>query len=256
MKMKNKLIAFDLDGTLLHPILKTRLVSKRYVSMLQDYYDSGVSLCIVSGRGIDFANKIEEAIGRKCHYIGLNGTLIPSIGLYEYIDFEVVYQIEKYDYKMLYFTFDGIVYAKEKNKEFFIQDYERRKKAKPLYAEEYTYNDKKLEEAIKSNRIGKIIISGRDLPLDVDGLVIFRKESSDTIELTKKGYNKALGLNLLTEKMNISPDDVYVLGDEGNDKEMLQSFTNSFIIDHPYNQHLQISTYRIKNMLDLKRYLK
>lgn len=224
--------------------------------MLQDYYDSGASLCIVSGRGIDFAEKIERAIGRKCHYIGLNGTLIPSIDLYECIDKSIVRRIDEYDYKMLYYSFDGKVYAREKNKEFFTKDYERRKKAKPLYAEEYLYNDKELEKVINTNRIGKIIISGRDKVLDGEGLVVFRKESSDTIELTKIGYNKAIGLDLLSKRLNISRSDVYVLGDEGNDKEMLESYPNSFMIDQPYNQHLSFATYRIKNMLSLKRYLK
>ena len=254
--MKNKLIAFDLDGTLLYPILKTRLISYRYVKMLQDYYDSGVSLCIVSGRGIDFANKIEKAIGRPCHYIGFNGTLIPSINLYAYIDKDTIHKISEYNYNTLYYSFDGYVYAKECNREFFIKDYNRRKKINHLFLETYVFNDKELEEKINNNMIGKVIVYGRDLPVDVEGITVFRKESSETIELTKIGHNKAVGISLLAKRLNICEDDVYVLGDEGNDKEMLESFPNSFIIDHPYNKHFNVSKYRIKNMLGLKGYLK
>ena len=190
------------------------------------------------------------------HYNQYNGTIIPSIGLYAYIDKEIIRKVEKYDYNMLYYAFDGTVYAREKNREFFKNDYKRRKIAKPLYAEKYRYKDVELEERIEKNDIGKLIIYGRDLEVDVDGIVVFRKDSSDTIELTKTGCNKAIGISLLAKHLGISEDDIYVLGDEGNDREMLMSFKHSFLVDHPYNRNFAVGRYRIKNMLSLKEYLK
>jgi len=102
--MKIKLLAFDLDGTLLHPILNDRLIADEYVKMLQDFYDSGVSLCIVTGRGINFATKIEKIIDRKCYKVCFNGAYIPDFECFYPVDIDIVRGLYQSEHKVLFFS--------------------------------------------------------------------------------------------------------------------------------------------------------
>lgn len=254
--MKTKLLAFDLDGTLLHPILSDKLISDEYIKMLQDFYDSGISLCIVTGRGINFATKVEKNIGRRCYKVCFNGAYVPECNYFSSINRHVVKELYNTDDRILFFDKDATIYAREKDMEFFKKDYNNRMKEKPFYTECYVYNDDLLNESIESSRIGKIIIYDKDVIIDENVVNVARKPSSNNAEIINIGNNKRNGVDLVAKHLSINDNDVFVVGDEENDKDMLSDYKNSFIIDHPYNRNLNISRYRIDNMLELKKYIK
>lgn len=253
--MKIKLLAFDLDGTLLHPILNDKLVCDEYVRMLQDFYDSGISLCIVTGRGINFATRIENEIGRKCYKVCFNGAYVPECDYFSSIDKCVVKDLYDSNHRVLFFDKDATIFVREKDREFFDEDYQKRYSSKPLHTEKYFCDDSLLNKRIDSSMIGKVIVYDINVVIDENRVNVARKPSSNNAEIVNKVDNKRTGIDSIVKLLSISGDDVCVVGDEENDKDMLMNYNNSFIIDHPYNEDLDISTYRINNMLDLKKYI-
>jgi len=112
-----------------------------------------------------------------------------------------------------------------------------------------------LEECINNHRVGKIIVYDKNVVIDESLVNIARKPSTNNAEIINKDKNKHTGVDFVVRQLLINDDEVCVVGDEENDKDMLMGYINSFIINHQYNEHLSISKYRIDNMLELKKYI-
>ena len=87
--MKYKILALDLDGTLLSS--KRRKISKENVQALSQFIDNGGSVCFVTGRSLTssriVADNFYKKTGKKIKYIAcLNGTLIFDNVKEEYVE--------------------------------------------------------------------------------------------------------------------------------------------------------------------------
>ena len=81
--------------------------------------------------------------------------------------------------------------------------------------------------------------------------------SEGVVEITPRDCYKANGLALICEKGNINPDDVYVVGDSGNDISMFNAFyEHSFCMRHAPEHVRCHAKYTIKKFNHLEKYLK
>jgi len=252
---KIKLIAFDLDGTLLYPTSSSSFIEEEYINLLRIYYDSSIKLCVVTGRGPSFVKRISDVLKRECISICYNGAYIPSFNYCSPIEKEYIDEIEKRVDKIMYFTKDSSIYVREKNFDYYYEDYKKRLNKNINLTQEYIYDDKRLDELIKDNQVIKLLINESFNTDNLSDLSFYFKSSSKNIEVIKKGFNKGKSLEFIVNKLNICKDEVCVLGDEENDIPMFKIFPNSFIIDHDYNKHIDTSKYRINNVLEIKKYI-
>ena len=63
----NKVIATDLDGTLLYPKDKKNIVCKPNLYFLQSFIDKGGKVIIVSGRSLAYGLRVKERINRNIY---------------------------------------------------------------------------------------------------------------------------------------------------------------------------------------------
>ena len=72
--------------------------------------------------------------------------------------------------------------------------------------------------------------------------------SKNVIEITGKGSGKALTLEKLCEDFNINKDDIYVIGDSGNDISMFKTFhEHSFCMSHAPENVKKYAKYTLEN---------
>ena len=71
-----KMIATDLDGTLLYPKKKILLINKLNKKFLSQYTKDGYHLVLVSGRNISIAKRMERKFQSRVDMIGCNGAII------------------------------------------------------------------------------------------------------------------------------------------------------------------------------------
>ena len=80
--------------------------------------------------------------------------------------------------------------------------------------------------------------------------------SDNVIEITAKGCSKARALTTLIEKEGLNKDDVYVVGDSGNDISMFKAFPeHSFCMGHSPETVRKHARFTIDKFEYLSRYI-
>ena len=75
MKLNVRLLAIDIDGTLLDPQFK---ISAQNLAALRATHAKGIDIVLATGRRHDYALPIAQEIGVPCWLISSNGALIRS----------------------------------------------------------------------------------------------------------------------------------------------------------------------------------
>ncbi|MBN0919063.1 YcsE-related riboflavin metabolism phosphatase [[Mycoplasma] gypis] len=230
--MKNfKLAAFDIDGTIL-PFKegqKNSDLSPVIVDMFKKLKQAGFITVFCSGRDIFTVGQHRLDTPNVDYFIGANGSFILDLKTNEYI-FEKTIKYD--DYKVfleatnkrnLPFTFVGKRYGYFNSqfdinhwfyapfKENFIDytEYENNQDD-PNYLITVNSDDSHelreyYENIFKKNNLDMWVLA----------------EWTGGVFISAKGVNKARGLEILCEKINISLDEVIAFGDSSNDVEML-----------------------------------
>ena len=76
MNAKGKVIATDLDGTLFYPKRRITMIPKKNVLFLRRFIDEGGKELLVSGRNLDYLNKVKKKLDRPVDLAGCNGAFI------------------------------------------------------------------------------------------------------------------------------------------------------------------------------------
>lgn len=232
--MNYKLLAFDLDGTLVN---KTNKISTKNMNAIASYIKRGGIVCFITGRSINSALKLADSIydytKTKIHFIcSLNGSFI-----YDYRNSQVI-NLNPIDNKITHqiqdiFTKNNISYGvynadSLKNNELWLFNCPLILKIIPFTSK---HNKIKYKDYVLLNNVYKInvvkLLSKKkfnnivNLLSDLDNIMVV-KPSSYMIEITKNGIDKGYALKYICELLNIDLSETIAIGDSGNDIPMFK----------------------------------
>lgn len=249
-----KLVAIDLDGTMLNSY---GVVTENTKKIIKEKIEKGIEIIIASGRPIDSIKAIAKEIGSKNYFIGGNGAVIYDIQkdkiIYEkYMPKEKVLEIVKtceensitynvYTDKTILATtlkYNVLYYHKEN-----LKKPEDKKTNIIMVKDMYDYISKMKEEkflkiticddtkSVFNSIMRKIKQIGDIEVLDVSHMSrkIIRQGTEEVpieyyyTEISSKNVDKWDAIEFLMEKMQIKKEEVIAIGDNMNDKKMIQN---------------------------------
>lgn len=275
-----KILVTDLDGTLFYPKKRLGLIGKENLSFLREWIDAGNKLVLASGRNYKDADKIIKKIGRPAAFIGCNSSIIYEDGkiIHENLmnGHEVIRLMDriesKFDpsnYVIMTEKFNTYIYSR-KYKPSFRVIYPMYKWSQGRYGSPYKIVRKsKFINEIKNGRIFKVMCffgigHKNSVRASIVAKYLSKYEpnyevnwSSISIEFNNKGCNKANGIKKYLEIHNYSKDDVYVIGDSGNDVCMFKEFyEHSFCMRHSNSSIKKYAKTIVDNVYNIKDYIK
>ena len=249
-----KLVAIDLDGTMLNSY---GMVTENTKQAIKNTINKGTEVIIASGRPIDSIKTIAKEIGSENYFIAGNGALIYDIKkdeiIYEkFMKKQKVLEIIKiceensiayniYTEKTIIakgLKYNVLYYYKENLKK------EESKKTNITIVEDvYEYiknseNEKFLKITVcdETKSVFNSIIRKLRTVEDIDVLDVLHmsrkmiKQGTEDIpieyyytEISLKDVDKWNAIEYLANKMNISKDEIIAIGDNINDKEMIEN---------------------------------
>lgn len=248
-----KLVAVDLDGTMLDSYGQ---VTENTKAVIQKTIEKGTDIIIASGRPIDSIKTIAKEIGSNKYFIAGNGALIYDIQknevLYEkYMKKEKVLEIIKiceensiaynvYTDKTILATslkYNVLYYHKEN-----LKKQEEKRTHINIVENMYEYIQKMKEEKFlkiticdDSKTVFQSIIRKLEKIKDIEILDVSHmsrkviKQGTEEIpieyyytEISSKDVDKWCAIEFLIEKLNIEKEDVIAIGDNVNDKKMIE----------------------------------
>lgn len=253
-----KLLACDLDGTLFYPRKVKKCISKKNIKFLQKWYDAGNKIVLVTSRSANFTEKLKGEIERPFDVINCtssqiyhDGNLIRNVSIPNKKLKTILDKIDE-KYKPL-----GLLMT-TKNYPVVIKNLNRAGKFLFLLVRiwnffQFSYREKSVidnnifDQEILNGEIHKVILffgfgkkkSFLAKEINKELRENFPEiESSWTMyvnELTPKNCNKGFGLKYYCEHIGFHKDDVYVVGDSGNDIQMFNEFhEHSYCMAHAY----------------------
>ena len=249
-----KIITIDLDGTLLNPLGE---ISEENIIELKKCIEKGIEVVLASGRVVSSIKNFANEIGSNNYLISGNGSTV-----YDIKNEKVIYQntipkekvlqlIKICEENSIYYsvyTEKGIV-TKSLNYNILFYHKENLKKINSektnIKIEQNIYE---YVENLENNKISKISVCDKDKMVfknilrkmkEIENLDILevahmsRKyiENGTEIvpiefyytEITNENVNKWEAIKFLIEKLDIKPEEVMAIGDNMNDKEMLEN---------------------------------
>jgi len=276
----SKILAIDLDGTLFWPKQKKHYVPKKNVEFLRKFIDEGNKVVLVSSRTVDFMKNVIKEIDRDIDYISMLGSVISINGVTvrdETLDpttvKELIESINK-EFKPKGYANTTRNYpvlvsnGPSKLPQRLVKLYLRWYNTFGIYKEPITLSDTLIyEENEKKNVYSLKIFFGlgpRKNRINKE----LNKEVREhyphvecswlglAIEITSKGCSKAESLKYYTDYIKANHDDVYVVGDSGNDITMFNAYyEHSFVMSHSYPSVKKYAKYRIRRVYKLADYL-
>lgn len=269
----------DLDGTLFYPKKRFQFVSRQNIQFLKWAASAGHHLVFVTSRNRAFVQRVIEKIGLSVDIVSRNGSEVyyrNEIIHKTYLDpkqIKAVYEdiIKRHPRMMLSIDADSVsnlVYSKGKNWYLNL-----------IYRLYYWYQGVYREPFLIDNAVfmDKLNSHGDDL----QRLLIYfglsnksKKRSHDEserlsqafpdlsilwihsiIEVSPKSVSKANGLRLILQRERIEDDDVFVVGDSGNDLPLFESFNHSFVMAQAHPRIKKYAKHVIKRVYQLKPFI-
>lgn len=277
--MAMKLFATDLDGTLFYPKKVKRCIPKKNVKFLQDWIDNGNRAVLITSRGYEFTKRLKDEIKRPVDFINCTSSQIyidDKLVRDTYMDNAALKEIISY----LNETINPVAYLMTtKNHGLII----RQNKPIPkiilwVYSlwhyfqfackEDYIIDDKIFDDEIENGECYKVMVfygfgkKKKKLSKDINKVLrekypdIESSWTSIVNELTPVNCNKGAGLEFYTNYLNIDKDDVYVVGDSGNDITMFNKFhEHSYCMSHAYPSVKKYAKYTISRIYKLRKHI-
>lgn len=273
-----KVLALDLDGTLFYPKKKIKMIPKKNLLFIRKFIDQGNKVVLCSGRSMFYAKKVIEKINRDIDVIGCNSGFIycnneyvsesmleaPLVG-------EVVKTLqEKFQIHvwLLMSKNCSLVIAGKLNKLQTI-GYKIVYALQGVYAEKYCISNDVFMEEINKGHIYKLMMffglgkKGRQRAYEATKyLREFHNEQIEAswcdnfIELTARDVSKSNGLLKYCKLNSLKKEDVYVVGDSGNDISMFETFKeHSFCMEHASHKIKKFAKYHIDTVADIEKYI-
>lgn len=275
----SKILAIDLDGTLFYPKKRIKMIPKNNLEFLHEFIDSGNKVVLCTGRSVDYIEKVKRKINREIDAIGCNSAfiitnnkLIAEKLLDNQIISKLVDELEaRFQIRCwMMISYDhSLVIAGNLN--IFLKNmYKLIYWSYGTYAERYVISNEVFRNELKHGKVYKLMmffgLSNKRRQMACEANEYIRKNYANKIEsswadacveLTAVGVSKSNGLLSYLEYNHISHQDVYVVGDSGNDISMFNSFNeHSFCMKHSSSKVKKFAKYEIKHVADIKKYLK
>ena len=258
IRYMHKLLACDLDGTLFYPRQWTRCISKRNVKFLREWIDAGNKVVLITSRSTEFVKRLEKEIQRPFDLMSctsaetfIDGKRVKQTWMPNDELQNVFWKIdEKYKPLGYLLTSEGhpcIAYNSKRVGWFFNTFYHLWYYFQLKYREPCEVSNEIFLDQLKNGKVYKLMTffgmgkSKGTLSKEINKELrenFPQIESSWSLivnELTPKGCNKGEGLEQYCEIAGFKPEDVYVVGDSGNDIAMFQKFyEHSYCMAHAY----------------------
>ena len=279
----SKILATDLDGTLMFPKCITHCIPRKNVKFLRRWIDAGNKLVLITSRSAEFVEKLYKEIDRDFDVIACTSSQI-------FHNREIIYEksmpneaitrivkeiIDKYKPIGLLLTskkYPCLVYDTGRAGFLLKALYNLWYHFQFAYREPLTISSKEsnavVEEELKNGNIFKIMtffgFSKKNGELSKEINKELRQnypeiESSWSLivnELTPKNCNKGAGLERYCSLLNIDKKDVIVVGDSGNDITMFEKFhENSYVMGHAYPSVKKYARYSVNRVYHLEKIL-
>jgi Cof subfamily protein (haloacid dehalogenase superfamily) len=233
--MKYKLIAMDMDGTLLND---KKEVSERSKQALRSAAELGVKLIVCTGRIFTSAKYYANMIGTKAPIVASNGAyirekdrneIVYEQALSDDVIYRLVDMIKSYDLYPQLFTIDTIYTEKLI---YFSKNYSRWNESLP---EAYRIKIEVIEnvKSIVEENSGKILKSvvmsddsckiaelKREIKEKLDVTAI--SSMNNNIEVMAPDISKGNAVKILADYYGISSEQVICIGDNENDLSMIE----------------------------------
>ena len=249
-----KFVAIDLDGTMLNSY---GVVTENTKNVIQNVIDKGVDVIIASGRPIDSIKTIAKEIGSNKYFIAGNGALVYDIQneeiIYEkYISKEKALEIIKIceensisynlytettiiakalKYNVLYYHKENLKKEENKRTKITIVDdvYDYVKKLdNPRFLKITICDSNKfvfqsiIRKLRKVNNIEVLDVSHMSRKVIKQGTEDIPIEYYYT-EISLKDVDKWNAITFLAQKMNVKQEEIVAIGDNINDKNMIEN---------------------------------
>ena len=226
-----KLIAIDMDGTLLKDDKSITEITKKSLKRAQEL---GVKIVLTSGRPIQgIKNYLDELelTGEEDYVIGLNGALICKTSDYSVVSSNAT--LTGKDLKYIYNKVKGLntyvhAFTNEGdlvNKISKFSDNEEKRLNIKIKQVDF------LEDVSDSDEILKVVLEEEkevldritsNIPKELFEEYTVIRSVDFMIEFMNRGCNKASGLQKLGEYLGISKEEIIAIGDAENDIEMIE----------------------------------
>ncbi|MCR5492015.1 MAG: Cof-type HAD-IIB family hydrolase [Bacilli bacterium] len=270
-----KVLASDLDGTLFYPKSRFLMVPKANRKFLHRVYERGDRLLVVSSRSLQFKPQLQKRLGVDFDFIGCDGCVIESGGKIVHEEFfepastlAMIDEIAK-DYEpgmMILTSPEHPMVCTRKEVGFRTTvGYFLYMSVQGVYREEYVRDDKLFREVIEQGKCYKIMVLIGITAKSKQRAEVITKELiekypgfhfawlNEFIEITPKGCTKATGVAKYLDSLGLSEDNVYVVGDSGNDVPMFEAFyENSYCMGHAPQSIREKAKHVVENYTDLE----
>jgi Cof subfamily protein (haloacid dehalogenase superfamily) len=235
--MKYKMIAMDMDGTLL---TTDKVVSRRNKEILKKAADMGIKLVVCTGRIFTSAWVYADLIGTEAPIIASNGAYIREKDRDEVIYmktlpkediFKVVKIVKDYGFYPHLFSSDTIFTEKII---FTSKMYDKQNESLPSQKKVKIVITDDLEKTIEENYqiILKIVIVSEmdeieklnklrnEIASKIDASIV--ASAANNFEIMSKGISKGNSVKMLGDIYGISPEETICIGDNENDISMIE----------------------------------
>ncbi len=273
-----KVIATDLDGTLFFPRRRLRMISEKSIRFIRRFIDEGNRLVLVSGRNIEYCRKVQKRIGRHVDIVGCNGAYIyinDDLVKETCFDNERITQIvdeiqKQYNPATIsIMTANKNYFPRKENSFINITFYRLYAFFEFVYKEKFNKSLRKYREAFREGKIYKILFVLGITNKAKKEAKLANKEirekyknelesswSNQAIELSPAGCSKAEGLKYYADYLMINRNDIYVVGDSGNDISMFKEFhNNSFCMSRSSLSVSKHAKHIIKHFWEIEKHI-
>ncbi|HEX9061951.1 MAG TPA: Cof-type HAD-IIB family hydrolase [Clostridia bacterium] len=225
--MEYKLVAIDMDGTLLTPDLK---ISKRTVKTISNVIENKVMVTLSTGRMYSAALPLANELQLDVPIITCNGALTKCSRTGKVYDMKTISE-NLYIEILNYLRDAGLSASVYDNDEIFI---EKNSENLDIHADIDYAKPKIVEnlESVYSNSIIKILFSSRDksklkyhthkLYEAYEDKLNFYFSLPHFVEIVNKSANKKNALESLSKSLSIKRAEIIAIGDNFNDLDMIQ----------------------------------
>lgn len=249
-----KMVAIDMDGTLLRP---DHTISERTKKTIQKAKDKGIKIVLASGRPLEGLKKYLkelDLISEEDYVLGFNGALVQNTKTKKIIkrnvlkgnDLAYLYSIsKKLGVNIHAFTQEGCI-TPVMNK---YSELEGTMNEIPVKVTEFN-NIKKEEDIIKVMMVDEPEILDKaieNLPSDVYEKYTVVKSAPYFLEFLNKDANKGEGVKALANHLNISPKEIICIGDAGNDVHMIEFAGLGVAMGNAFEEVKEIADYITKS---------
>lgn len=225
--MSIKLIALDLDGTLLN---SDKLISARTLAAIKSAQNKGVKVTIATGRMFSSAEFFGQEIQANTPLICCNGGLVQEMGKAEplmvrYLASETVKKIlttcHENNWYLNWYIGNDILAEEYKEEYYYAYRTTKNMKIKAVGNDFLSYTDK-VVQCVARDLDGNIPVITQKLQEICGDSIVLQQNTGTSADITPPGVNKALGLSFLAESLGLTPAEVMACGDADNDLAMLK----------------------------------